>query len=105
MAVAMHLSGSLARNGAAVGTGSQADDLQTYRRASGRPDDESSRAYRRKTELGLPLHLAAGCFIYDIRVDAHRLHRRSGRILRLAQSPMERRRIRQRWPIATYVWH
>ena len=65
----------------------QADDVRPDRRARRRSDGRAARAGRRRAQLGLPLHLGPGRLVLGLRAARHGLHRRGGRVLRLAARP------------------
>ena len=67
--------GSLARDGRALGHHPQADDLRAHRRAGRRPDRRAAGAGRRRAQLGLPLHLGPGRLVLRLRPAGPRLHR------------------------------
>ena len=87
---------TLARGPAPFGDHAQADDLRADRRAGRRADRGAARAGRRRAQLGLPLHLGARLVVLRLRPAGHGIHRRGGRVRRVAGRPDPRARRRRR---------
>ena len=66
-------------------------DVRADRRDRRRADDVAARADRRRSQLGLPLLLAARRDVHALRADERRLHRRGARVAQLAAARGRRR--------------
>ncbi len=84
LAVPMPVHGPVAGDGGPVGDHVEADDLRPVRRARRRPHGRAARAGRRRTQLGLPLHLDPRRLLQRLRAAGAGLHRGSRRLHRLA---------------------
>ena len=71
---------ALARGGEPLGDHAQADDLCPDRGAGRGADGGAARAGRRRTQLGLPLHLGPRCVVLGGRAAEHRVRRGGGAV-------------------------
>ena len=78
----MHLYRPLARNGVSIGADAQTDDLRADRSDYRLADLQPARVDRRRTELGLSLHLDSRLRLYAVWPVENRLHGGSARFMK-----------------------
>src|ERR1700730_3457673 len=74
MALAVSLSGALARARGEIGANAEAAYVRTDRRDCSGSDHQPAGSNRRPPKLGLSIYVAAGCGLYGLCVCAHRLY-------------------------------
>ena len=103
LAAPLALQRALARDGASLGAHAQTAHVRAHRRDRGRPHHQPAGRGRRRTQLGLPLHVDARRRLHALRAAPARVHRGGRRVHGLAGAalpPRGRPRVR---PAADHV--
>ena len=105
LARAVALPGPLARDDPPLGADAQADDLRADRRDRRRADDEPARAHRRRSELGLPLHVDPRRVVLALRAPPAGLRRGGDGLHGVAHRAVPGGASRRRRPAPAHVRH
>ena len=105
LAAPLALRRALARDGASLGAHAQAAHVRAHRRDRGRPHHQPAGAARRRTQLGLPLHVDARRRLHALRAAQARVHRGGRRVHGVAGGALPPRGRPRVGPAADHVRH